>query len=148
MCYNRRIYSRKICQVHQERRKSVRNFTPKWMSWQSWCFRSLYLRKVAKKSSCTFRGSLAVSVIQKLRQKRIKLTLRNTTFVLVIFRKEQFWISQKDMYATGFVEHYVFNHQTLNSALFTKGMFRLKSDVLKHLTFSDLSKAYFPLMSS
>ena len=50
-------------------------------------------------------GLVTVSVIQKLCKKRIKLTLRKTTFILVIFRKEQFWVSQKHMYASDFVEH-------------------------------------------
>ena len=36
------------------------------------------------------RGSITVSVIQRLRQTRIKLTLRNGTSILVIFGKEQF----------------------------------------------------------
>ena len=34
-----------------------------------------------------------------------KTDSEDTTFVLVIFWKVQFWISQKHMYATDFVEH-------------------------------------------
>ena len=53
-CYKKIICCRKVCPVHQYQWKSVLNFTPKWISWQNWWFRPLYLWKVAEKSCCNW----------------------------------------------------------------------------------------------
>ena len=77
-------------------------------------------------------GLIKVSVIQKLRQKRIKMILRNATFVLEIFRKDQFSISHKNTCMQPFLSSISYSTtkrqvKSYKSAVFTKGMVRLKS---------------------